>query len=273
MTTSTSQPVYGTTYGGSAPENYERYFVPAIGRPFAADLVEAAQLRNGERVLDIACGTGVVARLAAERVGDSGSVAGLDVNAGMLAVARVSMPPRARPIRWYESSAEAMPLPDASFDVVLCQLGLQFMADKPSALREMRRVVASGGRILISVPTPTAFFEVLETALTRHVPAASGFVRMVFALNDAAEVEALLQGAGFVDVRVREEAKLLDLPSPGEFLWQYIHSTPLVGMVPAREDRQGAALERDVVAAWQPWVHDAGMQYEQGMIVAAGHTR
>jgi trans-aconitate methyltransferase len=86
-TTATEHP-YGRSFTGSAPENYERYFVPVIGGPFAVDLVKQAGLRAGERVLDVACGTGIVARLAAERVGAKGSVAALDVNAAMLEVAR-----------------------------------------------------------------------------------------------------------------------------------------------------------------------------------------
>jgi SAM-dependent methyltransferase len=127
--------------------NYERYFVPAIGGPLAEELVAAAALRTGERVLDVACGTGVVARHAADRVGPAGSVAGADINAGMLEVARtVAMSSGRTSIQWYETAAEAMPLPDGEFDVVLCQLALQFFADKAAALREMRRVLASGGR-------------------------------------------------------------------------------------------------------------------------------
>ena len=138
MTTTTTDAVYGKAYGGSAPENYQRYFVPAIGGPFAADLIAEAALRSGERVLDVACGTGVVARLAAERVGPGGTVAALDLNPAMLSVAR-SLPSTGAAIRWYETSAESIPLPDTAFDVVLCQLGLQFVADKSAALREMRR--------------------------------------------------------------------------------------------------------------------------------------
>jgi SAM-dependent methyltransferase len=76
------------TFSATAAENYECYFVPAIGAPLAADLVELAALRPCERVLDVACGTGVVARHALERVGDRGRVVGTDINAGMLAVAR-----------------------------------------------------------------------------------------------------------------------------------------------------------------------------------------
>src|SRR3546814_10556694 len=103
----------------------------------SADLVRNAALREGERVLDVACGTGVVTRLASEQVGATGAVSGLDVNPGMLAVARAATP-EGMSIEWHEANAEAMPLPDASFDVVLCQLGLQFMPDRQAALREMR---------------------------------------------------------------------------------------------------------------------------------------
>ena len=269
MTTITPHPVYGSSYGGTATENYERYFVPSIGAPFAADLVTAANLRAGERVLDVACGTGIVTRLAAQRVGESGTVAGLDINAGMLAVARtVPVKAGSATARWYETSAEAMPLPDASFDVVLCQLGLQFIADKASALREMRRVLSPGGRVLLSVPTPTAFFDGLETVLSRHVPAASGFVQMVFSLNDPAELDALVRGAGFADITVRLNTKVLDLPSPRDFMWQYIHCTPLASMVASAERDVAAAMERDIEVVWQPWRRNGGLRYEQGMIVA-----
>lgn len=99
---------FGRAYGGNAPENYERYFVPAIGAPVADDLIKVAALRKNERVLDVACGTGVVTRLASHSVGSAGTVAGLDVNPGMLAVARTATPP-GMTIEWHEASAEDMP--------------------------------------------------------------------------------------------------------------------------------------------------------------------
>jgi ubiquinone/menaquinone biosynthesis C-methylase UbiE len=113
---------------GSAAELYQRYLVPAITMKWAEDLIDRAQPRAGEAILDVACGTGVVARLAAQRV-TQGQVTGLDLNAGMLAVAR-GMPYEGPPISWIEGSALDLPFPSDSFDVVLCQLGLQFFPDR-----------------------------------------------------------------------------------------------------------------------------------------------
>jgi ubiquinone/menaquinone biosynthesis C-methylase UbiE len=268
MTTTTTDSVYGKAYGGSAPENYQRYFVPVIGGPFAEDLIAEAALRPGERVLDVACGTGVVARLAAERVGPSGTVAALDLNPAMLSVAR-SVPSTGAAIRWYETTAESIPLPDDAFDVALCQLGLQFMADKSAALREMRRGLAPGGRVLVTTPPPNAFFDALDEAMTRHAGSDAGaFVRMVFSLNDPAIIERLFHDAGFADVTVRTYGKELRLPAARDFLWQYVHCTPLAGMLASVDGARVAALERDVVGRWARWSDAAGMKYEQRMNVA-----
>lgn len=268
---STTHSVYGQTYGGTAPENYQRYFVPAIGGPFAAHLVAEAELEAGERVLDVACGTGVVARLAAEAVGPGGSVAALDLNPAMLSVAR-SIVSSGAAIQWHESGAESMSLPDDGFDVVFCQLGLQFVTDKIAALREMRRVLAPGGRVLVSAPPASALFDVLGGALERHVGSqAAGFVRMVFSLGDPALLERLFREAGFDDVTVHTYATPLRLPPAREFLWQYVHSTPLTAMLASLDRAHITALEEDVVNRWRPWSDGGGMTYEQGMNVATAH--
>jgi SAM-dependent methyltransferase len=195
-------------------------------------------------------------------------LAALDMNPAMLSMAR-SIPSSGAAIQWYETSAEAMPLPDGAFDVVLCQLGLQFVADKKAALREMRRVLVPGGRVLVSVPPPNAFFNVLDEALARNVGGeASGFVRLVFSLSAPATIERLFRDAGFHDVTVRSYNKPLRLPVAREFLWQYVHCTPLTGML-ANLDAAGiASFEREVIRGWQPWSGDDGMSYEQGMNVA-----
>jgi len=264
-----TQQHYGRAYGGSATENYERYFVPAIGAPLAADLTDIAALRPGERVLDVACGTGIVARLAAERVGTTGSVTGLDINPGMLAVARSVAPP-AVPIEWHEASAESMPLPDEAFDVVICQMGLQFVPDKRAALREMRRVLAPGGRMAVNTPGPiTPFFTIMAEALARHInPELAGFVHQVFALHDPDEIRNLIGDAGFHDIDVQPRTKELRLPPPQEFLWQYVQSTPLSMAVAQADEESRAALERDVVAKWQKFVEHGQMVSEQGIVFA-----
>jgi ubiquinone/menaquinone biosynthesis C-methylase UbiE len=269
--TGASAGFYGAGYQGDATENYERYFVPAIGGPLAEELVKAAELRPGERVLDLACGTGVVARLAADRVGPTGSVAGADVNAAMLAVARATIASSGRTgIRWYETAAEAMPLPDAAFDVVLCQLALQFFGDKAAAVREMHRVLAPGGRALASVPAPTPFFEVFEQGITRHVgPEPGAFVRQVFSLNDERQLQHLFAETGFHHVTVRTDTRDLRLPAARDFLWQYVYCTPLAGPIGNLSDERRAGLERDVVSGWKTWAADGGMQYAQPVLTVS----
>ncbi|HEY1407303.1 MAG TPA: methyltransferase domain-containing protein [Promineifilum sp.] len=269
----TARQFFDQTYGSRPPEIYERYFVPAIGRPIAADLVRRAALRPGERVLDVACGTGIVARLAARQVGAGGTVAGLDVNPGMLAVAR-SVTPAELSIEWYESGAEEMPLPDEAFDVVLCQMGLQFMTDKPAALKEMRRVLAAGGRLFLNAPGPMEkTFATLAGALDQTIgPEAAGFVTRVFSLHDTTEVQELLSEAGFRDIVVRAGEKALSLPPPREFLWQYVHGTPLAGTMAKADEGTIAALERDVVSKWQAFEEDGRLVYQQ-RIVKAGAVK
>lgn len=263
---------YEEGFAKEAAENYERYFVPAIGRPVAEDLVDAAALRPGDRVLDVACGTGVVARLAAERVRPGDAVAGLDPNPGMLAVARETAPAGAA-IDWHESPAEAIPLPDGSFDVVLCGMGLQFFSDRTAGLREIRRVLAPGGRLVASLPGPApAPLEIMAEELSRHVgPESASFVHAVFSLNDADEIRALATDAGFAEVEVRSSAKALHLPAPGDFLWQYVESTPLAAAVAQVDEERRSALERDFFARCEPFVEDGGLTGEVTMTtVTAG---
>jgi ubiquinone/menaquinone biosynthesis C-methylase UbiE len=263
---------YDTTFSRNAAENYERYFVPSIGRPFAVDLVAGAGLQAGERVLDVACGTGIVARLAAEHVTGVGAVSGVDINPAMLGVARSL--PSAIPVKWYETTAESAPLPDASFDVVFCQMGLQFFANKPAALREMRRVLAPGGRLHISTPMPNGLFDVLDRAIARHVSdEASAFVHAVFAFDDPEEMRVLLSESGFDGLDVRPHTKTLTLPAPRDFMWQYINCTPLMALVPPADDPRAKALEAEVVAGWRPWAVDGGMRYEQSVLVGSARAQ
>jgi SAM-dependent methyltransferase len=243
--------------GQAIPARYERHFVPAIGAPAARALVALAAPAPGERILDVACGTGIVARLAAVRVAPGGEVAGLDPNPGMLAIARAVEPG----IRWIEARAEDMPLPDGGFDAVLCQMGLQFFDDRLAGLREMRRVLAASGRLVLNLPGPTpAPFAHLRSALGRHAgPDAAGFIDAVFSLHDPDEVRGLLEEAGLRDPRASSERVRLSVPPAREFLRGYIAGTPLAIAVERLDERGRAELEREVAEAWAPFADGPGL--------------
>jgi len=258
---------YTKTYGGNAAENYERFFVPAIGKPLAEELVKLAALQPGERGLDVGCGTGIVARLAAGHV--DGTVAGLDINPGMLSVARQVLSGN-NSFQWYEASAEEMPLHDETFDVVLCQLSLQFVPDKLRALQEMNRVLVPGGRLYINVPGRIGeVFSIFADSMERHVGSeAAGFVRHVFSLHDTGVLERLMIDEGFRDVKVRVEDKNLYLPAPKEFLWQYIYSTPLSEVMEQIDDEARSKLEDEVTAKWMDFTENGRMHYRQSVVVS-----
>jgi len=263
--------VYDERFGGSAAERYERFFVPAIGAPLAADLIETAALRPGQRVLDVACGTGIVTRLAAERLGDSGQLVGTDVNPGMLEVARSVAD--GTPIEWREANAESLPLEDESFDVVLCQMGLQFIPNRLAASREMRRVLASGGHVVLNLPGPAPEpMAIFADALARHVdPKVASFLNLVFSLYEPHEVHEIMESAGFREIDVRRATKRLRVPPPEQFMWQYIQSTPMAGVFAELDKERRSALERDVCTQWQEHCSDDGaMRLEVPMTTAIG---
>jgi hypothetical protein len=133
----------------------------------------------------------------------------------------------------------------------------------------MRRCLAPCGRLLVTTPPPNAFFDALDEAMTRPVGSDAGaFVRMVFSLDDPAIIERLFHDAGFADVSVRTYAKHLRLPEARDSLCQYVHCTPLAGMLASLDGVRIAALERDVVDRWAQWSDADGMKYEQRMNVA-----
>lgn len=250
---------------GYAAREYQRFFVPHIGAPVARTLIAIARPTPGERVLDVACGTGVATRAAAEAVGAEGRVAGLDPNPGMLEVARGVEAPH--PIEWHQASAESMPLPDDTFDLVLCQMGLQFVSNKRAALREMRRVLVPDGRLVLNVPGPTPGpFATLAAALSDHVnPQAAGFCHLVFSLHEPDELRELAEAGGFEELNIRREALALTGPPPADFLWGYLNATPLGAAVSELGGARRAELERDVMARWAPFTTDDGIAFEVGI--------
>jgi ubiquinone/menaquinone biosynthesis C-methylase UbiE len=261
---------------GSVPENYERYLVPSIFAPWADDLVEAAGLQPGQRVLDIACGTGIVARTVARRMGSGDRVVGLDVSAPMLAAARSAAAAEARTIEWREGDAVRLPLADEAFDVAFCQQSFQFVPDRPAALREMYRVLAPGGKLVLSVWREierSPGFAVLAQALTRHVsPDAGGLLRSgPFGLSSSEELRRLVAAAEFKDIIVRPATKVLRYPSSDEFVLRYAAGSALAGAVAGAEDNARAALLAEVAERLlQPYLDNQGLGFpiESNIVVA-----
>lgn len=238
---------------GTPGEIYEQHMVPAIVARWTPALVEVMGLRTGERVLDVACGTGVVTRQLPSRVGQTGRVVGLDVNPGMLAAARAAAPTMS--IEWLEGNATGMPLPDAAFDVVVCQQGLQFLPDKLAGLNEMRRVLVPGGRLVLSVWRPIAHapgFRVLEEALARRIGPAKAALPP-FTLGDGQAIRSLMAKAGFRGVRVRAEVKLSRWRSAEHFVRSLVGGAPT--MLGALAE-QGAGVLDTVVAEVADATHD-----------------
>jgi SAM-dependent methyltransferase len=200
-------------------ETYERYMVPALFAPAAEHLLAVARLQPGERVLDVGTGTGIVARLAAPNVGPLGTVTGLDASPDMLSVARASALAEGLSIDWHEGQAEALPYPDQRFDLVLSQFALMFFADRQSALAEMRRVLAPGGRMALSVFAGIdrhPFYVALDEAIARRLGTSA--VGAIFALGDADALRGSLIQAGLREVVIEPFSITARFPQPDAFL-------------------------------------------------------
>ena len=251
---------------GSAPEIYERELVPAVFGPWAPILIELADPKPGDRVIDIACGTGIVARLAAAKVGPTGIVAGVDLNPGMLSVARsLRTSNDAASVRWQEASADRLPFPGGSFDIVYCQLGLQFFADRPAAAREMRRVLSSTGRLALMVwcsITESPGFEAFAEILERNVSlAAATIMRAPFGLADADELSRLIEAADFRNIKVRQRLGTVEFPSIERFVLSYVAGSPLAGHVSQASDEAREQLTADTKLALEKYVGGRGLSF------------
>lgn len=251
----------GWQLAGSGPEAYERYLAGPILGPAAERLLEAAGVGSGDRVLDLACGTGVVARLAVGRVGPEGEVTGADLNPGMVAVAR-SLPEGAD-VDWHEADAAALPFEDERFDAVVCQQAFQFFPDRPAALAETRRVLAPDGRMAFSVLRGidrNPFQKAVAEAMSRHVgPEAGAVIHTPFALADADVLRDLAEDAGFRDVHVRIEFSVIRHASLDELVPGVLAATPAAPAVAGADGATRAALLEDLHDALASYLDDDGV--------------
>lgn len=206
-------------------EIYERVLVPPLFRPFAEQLIGRVTPIPGDSVIDVACGTGIVARVARERLGSAAQIVGVDVAPAMLAVARSTD----ATIDWREGNATAIPVGGAErFTVLTCHQGLQFMPDKPAALHEMRRVLVPGGRVAIATwesLDALPGMRDLNAIAERHV---GPIVDSRHSFGQASALKTLLVDAGFSDVTVGTISHNVQFPDG--ILFARLNAMAVIGM-------------------------------------------
>jgi ubiquinone/menaquinone biosynthesis C-methylase UbiE len=257
----------------NSAEAYEAYLASAF-RPWADELIARAAVREGDRVLDVACGTGIVARQAALSVGPAGKVAGLDLNAGMLRVARAASAGLLPAIEWRQGSALEMPFPADAFDVVFCEQALQFFSDPAAALRDMHRVLARGGRVAVNVCRPIVHspaYVALADALSEYIgPEAGAMMRSPFSRWTVDELRGLFTDAGFGSVRVTIEPGTLRYPSTQEFLRREAASSPLAAALSALDPKARTALIGQLQSTLSDRLDDEGLVCALELYVVVG---
>lgn len=236
-----------------AAEFYEATFVPALFRQWAGRLVEFAGVAPGDRVLDVACGTGIVARTAAGRTGSGSSVTGLDINEAMLAVARRTDPT----VTWVAGDAERLPFGDGEFDVVLSQAALMFLGDRVAALRELARVARPSASVAVQVPGRLAEspgYLALTDVVARHAGrAVTDVLASYFSVGEPDLLHELAAAAGLTVTRFETWTSATRLPSLGEFL-----DVELLPIAERVDPGVRAQILADAVEAMAPFIDGDG---------------
>ncbi len=244
----------------NAAEKYQSVLTPAILGPFAEGLVDCANLQEGETVLDIGCGTGAAARYAAMQVGETGSVIGMDVNRGMLNIARSLPLLDGAPIDWREGNGMQIPLGSRYADVVFAAQVLQFLPDKQKALHEMKRVVKENGRIFLSIWCDiheNPYFEALLSAITYHIGQETAVgLESAFSLSAVNQLETVLQEAGIS----KYERSTLHYYRPFQnleaFIPKHINATPMAIGFQLSSSIARHAIVQEVVARMEPYLEN-----------------
>jgi ubiquinone/menaquinone biosynthesis C-methylase UbiE len=231
---------------------YEDFFVPRFFAQWVPHLLDATEVTAGQRVLDVACGTGIVARGAAER---GATVTGADLNPAMLTVARRVAPD----LEWRQGDAAALPCEDGEFDVALCQMAMMFFPDPVAVLRELRRVVRPGGAVAYLVPGTLEVnppYQVFVDVVSRNAGAEGrALVTTYFALGDPDRLAGFARDAGLEVTAVEQPAGRTRFGSVDEFVAVELDSTPLGSRL---DEPTRARITEECRAGLAAYVNDTG---------------
>ncbi|MCW4354196.1 methyltransferase domain-containing protein [Hoyosella sp. YIM 151337] len=234
-----------------AAEAYEDFFVPGIFAEWAPLIVEATGVSPGQAVLDVACGTGIAARTAADALGANGTVVGTDLNESMLTVAR-----RVRPdLTWQQADAQHLPYPDKSFDVVICQMGLMFVDDRVAALSEMARVVTDDGKVGVVVPSKIenqpAYSRLTDIVADEAGPEGAALLSTYWSCGDADELTSALNSAGLRVATVKEHPGTASFPSVDALVKTEIEGSPLYSRISEQAYQRIRERARNALGEWE----------------------
>jgi ubiquinone/menaquinone biosynthesis C-methylase UbiE len=247
----------GWQLSNDAPTAYTRYAVH-IMEPWTDELIREGLCKTGDRVLDVACGTGFVASRVNLVSKAECKIVGVDVNEAMLNTARKNTL-----IEWHLGSVTELPFVDASFDVVLCQQGLQYFPDRPAAMKEMARVLAPGGRVSLNV-WGALDRQVFHSAIVSGVAAffgaeATTAFDSAFSLNTVDELRGLAGDAGLKNIRVRFDHRTMRHPSAVEMAMGFMQATPLAGQFKSLPEEKRNAFAEYVSERLKGYIDDAGL--------------
>ncbi len=237
---------------------YDEIMVPRLFEPWAELLLDELRPESGQSVLDVACGPGTVTRLAARRVGPSGSVTGCDLSPAMLELARSKTPfDASAPISYLECPADSLDVPDDAFDLVTCQQGLQFFPDRTAALSDMRRVLRPGAQLGVAVWCGIEYcppFAAMAVALGQVLgaDAAKAYEAGPWGLGDSASLVRLVEDSGFKDVTVRRcELPVVFEGGIGQLLLT-LHAASVAATIAQLAETDRAALAAALEEACRP---------------------
>ena len=261
-------------FAGSIPENYDRYMVPLIFDSYAQDLARRAAALSPKAVLETAAGSGAVTRALAPALAPDARYVVTDLNQPMLDYAATRQNPDSR-ISWRQADAQALPFEDEAFDLVLCQFGVMFLPDRPSAYREARRVLRPDGCFLFN-----AWDRIEENVFADDVTRAlAGFfpddpprfmARTPHGYHDAALIRNDLAKAGFSNVTIETRAEESRAPSPRQVAVAYCQGTPLRNEIEARgADKLEAATKHAASALARKHGHGEVAAKIQALVVTA----